>query len=127
MSFLFNSYNKNKPYHPSELKIVLASISRYQRQKQTLIFSVTHSYQPHTFDALSLRDNMAILMLEQDIPQMNEYVKPITLTQTQMYNTNWYDKQNGGKFKVTTWLKTKEVSFIFFLIFDLLILIKKKT
>ncbi|KAI8128173.1 Salivary plasminogen activator alpha 1 [Lucilia cuprina] len=102
------NYNKNKPYHPSELKVVLASLSRYQLQEQTLIYSVTHSYQPKTFDTLRLRDNVAILMLERDIPEMNEYVQAITLPQAKVYNTNWYDKQNGGQFKVTTWLKTHE-------------------
>lgn len=49
-------------------------------------------------------------MLERDIPEINEYVQAITVPQAKMYNTNnWYDKQNGGKLKVTTWLKTNEV------------------
>ncbi|KAM7347098.1 granzyme M [Cochliomyia hominivorax] len=102
------NYNKNKPYHPSELKVVLASMTRYQRQEQTLIYGVTHTYQPKTFNALKLHDNVAALMLDRDIPKINEYVKPITLPQTKLYNTNWYEKQNGGQFQVTTWLKTND-------------------
>lgn len=84
-------------------------MTRYQKQEQALIFGVTHSYQPPTFNASKLQDNVAILMLERDIPKINDYVKPITLPQSKVYNTNWYDKQNGGEFKVTTWLKTNEV------------------
>ncbi|XP_013099906.2 trypsin-1 [Stomoxys calcitrans] len=103
------NYDENKPYHPSELKVVLGSMARYQRHEQTLIYSVTHSYQPATFDAEKLRDNLAILMLERDIPAVNEHIKPITL---QPYNTNWYDKESDKQFKVTTWLKTPEGLFL---------------
>uniref|UniRef100_A0A1L8EG25 Putative chymotrypsin-1 n=1 Tax=Haematobia irritans TaxID=7368 RepID=A0A1L8EG25_HAEIR len=103
------NYDDNKPYHPSELKVVLGSMTRYQQHEQTLIYSVTHSYQPATFDAEKLRDNLAILMLERDIPEMSEHIKPITL---QPHNTNWYDNKSDKKYKVTTWLKTQEGLFL---------------
>lgn len=106
-TFINCSYNDNKPYHPSELKVVLGSMQRYQRHEQTLIYSVTHSYQAPMFDAEKLRDNLAILMLESDVPVMSEHIEPITL---QTYNTNWYDKASHEQFKVTTWLKTQDVS-----------------
>lgn len=82
-------------------------MQRYQRHEQTLIYSVTHSYQAPMFDAEKLRDNLAILMLESDVPVMSEHIEPITL---QTYNTNWYDKASHEQFKVTTWLKTQDVS-----------------
>uniref|UniRef100_A0A1I8M1U1 Peptidase S1 domain-containing protein n=1 Tax=Musca domestica TaxID=7370 RepID=A0A1I8M1U1_MUSDO len=103
------NYADNKPYHPSELKVVLGSVTRYQRHEQTLIYSVTHSYQQQTFDAIKLRDNLAILMLERDVPEMSANIKPITL---QAYNTNWYGKAGDKQFKVTTWLQTHEGLFL---------------
>lgn len=72
----------------------------------TLVYSVTHSYQPKTFNALKLHDNLAVLMLDSDIPIMNEFVQPIA-----PINANWYDKPNKENFKVTSWLKTNQVSF----------------
>ncbi|XP_061396175.1 chymotrypsin-2-like, partial [Musca vetustissima] len=103
------NYDTNKPYHPSELKVVLGSVSRYQRHEQTLIYSVTHNYQSPGFDAIKLRDNLAILMLENDVPEMNANIKPITL---QTYNTNWYSSNADMKFKVTSWLETQEGLFL---------------
>ncbi|XP_061393154.1 chymotrypsin-2-like [Musca vetustissima] len=103
------NYDANKPYHPSELKVVLGSVSRYQKHEQTLIYSVTHNYQSPGFDAIKLRDNLAILMLENDVPEMNANIKPITL---QTYNTNWYSSKADMKFKVTTWLETQEGLFL---------------
>ncbi|XP_073829375.1 trypsin [Musca autumnalis] len=108
------NYEDNKPYHPSELKVVLGSVARYQRHEQTLIFSVTHSYQAQTFDAIKLRDNLAILMLERDVPEASATIKPITLSP---YNTNWYSKETDKAHKVTTWMQTQDGLYLNSLMF----------
>lgn len=106
---LLDSHHTHQPYHPSELSVVLASIDRYQRQEQTLVFGVTHSYQPDTFSVHHLKDNVAILMLEYDVPKANDFIKPITLPQAKQSTPAWYERRSENQFKVTTWLKTSEV------------------
>ncbi|XP_039960826.1 hypodermin-A [Bactrocera tryoni] len=108
-----HNYQTQTSRHPAELKVVMGSLNRYQRDEHTLVYGVTHVHRPRSFNAHTLRDNIAIIMLERDIPSAHPTVKPITLSLTALGEAKTHEmlaeyaaKQH--KYVVTSWLVTKE-------------------
>ncbi|XP_037939541.1 coagulation factor XII [Teleopsis dalmanni] len=98
-------YNSNMSRHPSELKVIMGTLNRYQRTKFTLVYGVTHVYQQKTFNPHTLRDNIAIILLERDIPEDHPIVQPIHInllkTNTRT-NVHANVKMQYG-YEVTSW------------------------
>ncbi|KAH8394396.1 hypothetical protein KR222_002307 [Zaprionus bogoriensis] len=69
---LYNNRSKNF-YHPAQLRVVLGSSQRFAPTANSLVYGVTHVYQPPKH--LSL----AILMLDQDVPADQKHIQPISL------------------------------------------------
>ncbi|KAL7743673.1 hypothetical protein ACLKA6_019282 [Drosophila palustris] len=69
---LFNNASQSF-YHPAELRVLLGSTQRFAPTAHSQIYGVTHVYQPPK--DLSL----AILMLDQDVPEDQPYIQPISL------------------------------------------------
>ncbi|XP_011185224.2 hypodermin-B [Zeugodacus cucurbitae] len=108
-----HNYRTQTSRHPAELKVVMGTLNRYQRDEHTLVYGVTHVHRPRTFNAHSLHDDIAIIMLERDIPPAHPTVKPITLSLTALRNvkvseTMADDAVKQHKLVVTSWLVTKE-------------------
>ncbi|XP_067641477.1 chymotrypsin-2 [Eurosta solidaginis] len=104
-----HNYQTQTTRHPAELKIVMGTLNRYQRNANTLVYGVTHVHQPKTFNAQTLRDNIAIIMLERDVPHAHPTVKPITLSLTKIRSAKMLgDAMKQGSFEVTSWLATEE-------------------
>lgn len=75
---------RHKAYHPAELRVVLGNMKRFAPTGGTLTFGVTHIYQAPDFNAITLANNIAILMLDQDVPFDQTSIKPITLSEVEV-------------------------------------------
>ncbi|XP_034490059.1 uncharacterized protein LOC117793775 [Drosophila innubila] len=69
---LYNNASKSY-YHPAELRVLLGSTQRFAPTAHSQVYGVTHVYQPPK-DLL-----LAILMLDQDVPQDQPYIQSIPL------------------------------------------------
>ncbi|XP_004524886.1 chymotrypsin-2 [Ceratitis capitata] len=109
-----HNYQTQTSRHPAELKVVMGTLNRYQRNEHTLVFGVTHVHRPKTFNAHTLRDNIAIIMLERDIPPTHPTVKPINLSISAYYGAKveeeapLEDALRRNTYVVTSWFVTEE-------------------
>jgi len=72
-----HNYSNNQMRHPSEFKIVMGTVSRYEPTEGAISLGVTHIYQPQPLDLKTQSHDLAILMLEKDIPQNHPIIQPI--------------------------------------------------
>lgn len=93
------------PLHASQIRIVMGTSNRYQRNLHTLVYAATHIYVPDNFDALTLSNNLAIIMLSDDVPKTHLYVKPISFAKKP------FNAYSESDYEVTSWLKTEQVNF----------------
>ncbi|XP_017479219.1 PREDICTED: vitellin-degrading protease [Rhagoletis zephyria] len=107
-----HNYRTQTSRHPAELKVVMGTLNRYQRTEHTLVYGVTHVHQPKTFSARTLRDNIAIIMLERDIPPAHPTVKPIALSSKTFRSGEapemLSDSVERQTFEVTSWFATEQ-------------------
>lgn len=108
---IFCSYKTDQTYHPSQLLVVLGTLNQLHFTEQTLIYGVTHHYRSSTLNAQSLRDYLAIIMLERDFPATNEAVNMISW---QNYDGNLSKYRNMENLTVTAFVSNKEMKIITF-------------
>ncbi|XP_053948765.1 vitellin-degrading protease [Anastrepha ludens] len=107
-----HNYQTQTARHPAELKVVMGTLNRYQRDEHTLVYGVTHVHQPKTFNARTLRDNIAIIMLERDIPPAHPTVQPASLSwktfRSGEVGENLSDAMKQQTYEVTSWFATEK-------------------